>query len=192
MLYTPTVAIQAQTSRVLGRGGVGSTLDASAMALGMNELQDNSWFAGISLSFPLFDGLSRKAAIQQSRVSLDQLDYSQTLLDQSLELGVRAGVLDLLSASTNIRFSKSASESARENFELIQENYKQGQVTITQLIDAQQTALEARLAAAFSIYEYIQAHLQLEFNVGSFIMLMPEDQLQAFNNRFQQYLTNQN
>jgi len=192
LLYIPTVAIQAQTSQILGRSGVGSTLDPSAMALGVTELQDNSWFAGISLSFPIFDGFGRKAAIQQSKISLDQLGYSQTLLDQNLELGVRAGVLHVLSTSTNIRFSQSASESAHKNFELVQENYKQGQVTITQLIDAQQTALQAELAAAFSIYEYIQAHLQLEFNVGSFITLTPEDQVQDFNNRFQQYLINQN
>ena len=192
LLYVPTVALQAQTSQVLGRGGTGATLDAVARELGVTELQDNSWFAGISLSFPVFDGFGRKAAIQQSEIRLDQLDRSQTLLDQNLELGVRASVLDLLNASTNIRFSKSASESARENFELVQENYKQGQVTITQLIDAQQTALEARLAAAFSIYEYIQAHLQLEFSVGSFITLMPENQLPDFNNRLLQYLNNQN
>ncbi|UII31448.1 TolC family protein [Fulvivirga ulvae] len=192
LLYTPTIALQAQTSQVLARGGAGSILDAQAMALGMTELQDNSWLVGVSLSLPIFDGFGRKAAIQQSKIRLEQLDYSQTLLDQNLELGIRAGVLNLVSASTNIRYSQSASESALENFELVQENYKQGQVTITQLIDAQQTALEARLAAAFSIYEYIQAHLQLEFSAGSFIMLMPEDQLQDFNNRLQQYLNNQN
>ncbi len=192
LLYIPTVALQAQTSQVLGRSGAGATLDASARALGVTELQNNSWFAGISLSFPIFDGFNRKAVIQQSKISLDQLDYSQTLLDQNLELGVRTGVLNVLSTNTNIRFSQAASASANKNFELVQENYKQGQVTITQLIDAQQTALQAELAAAFSIYEYITAHLQLEFNVGFFIMLMPDDQVQDFNNRFQQYLLNQN
>lgn len=192
LFFVPTVALQAQASQVLARGGVGSTLDASSMALGVTELQDNSWFAGISLSLPIFSGFSRKTAIQQSKISLDQLDHSQTLLDQNLELGVRASVLNLVSTSTNIRYSKSASENASENFELVQENYKQGQVTITQLLDAQQTALEARSASALSVYEYIQAHLQLEYNVGSFLMLMPEDQLQDFNNRLQNYLNNQN
>lgn len=192
LLYMPTVALQAQTSQVLSRGGVGSTLDASAMALGVRELQDNSWFAGISLSLPLFDGFGRKVAIQQAKVGLDQLDDAQTLLDQNLELSVRAGVLNVLSTSTNIRFSQSAAVSAHKNFELVQENYKQGQVTITQLIDAQQTALQAKLGAAFSIYEYIQARLQLEFNVGAFIMLMPEGQVQDFNNRLQRHLNNQN
>ncbi len=191
-LYVPTIALQAQTSQVLGRGGAGSSIDAGTMALGITELPDNSWFAGVSLSLPIFSGFGRNAAIQQSKVSLYQLDHSQTLLDQQLELGVRAGVLDLLSTSTNIRYSRSASESALENFELVQENYRQGQVSITQLIDAQQTALQARLASAFSIYEYIQAHLQLEFNVGFFMMLVPEEQLQDFNHRLQHYLNNQN
>lgn len=192
LFYVPTVALQAQTSQILERGGVGSTIDASAMALGMTEFQENSWSAGVSLSLPIIDGRARRVSIQQSKIQLDQLGNSQTLLDQNLELGVRAGVLDLLRATTNIQNSKSASESALENFELVQENYKQGQVTITQVIDAQQAALEARLASAFSIYEYIQAHLQLEFNLGFFMILMPEDQLQDFNNRLQQYLSNQN
>ena len=192
LLYVPTLALQAQTSQVLGRGGVGSTIDAQTMALGTTEFQDNSWFAGVSLSYPIFNGLNRKVAIQQSKINLDQLNNSQTLLDQNLELGVRTSILNLLNASTNIRFSQEASESARKNFELVQENYKQGQVTITQLIDAQQAALQARLGAALSVYEYIQTHLQLEFNVGAFTMLMPEEQLQDFNNRLQQYINNRN
>ncbi|KYG72377.1 hypothetical protein AWN68_11465 [Roseivirga echinicomitans] len=190
MLYTPTIALQAQTSQIVGSSGVGSSIDAGAMALGITELQKNSWFAGISLSLPIFSGFSRKAAIQQSKINLYQLDHSQTLLDQQLELGVRASVLDLLSSKTNIRYSKSASESAQKNFELVQENYKQGQASITQLIDAQQSGLQASLASAFSIYEYIQAHLQIEFYVGSFIMLMPSNQVLDFNNRLQQYLNN--
>lgn len=191
-LYLPTLALQAQTSQVLARGGAGSTLDATSMALGVTEFQDNSWFAGISLSFPIFDGLSRKAGIQQSKITLNQLDDTQKLLDQNLELGVRTSILNLVSTTTNIGYSKSASESARENFELVQENYKQGQVTITQLLDAQQTALEARLASALSVYEYIQSHLQLEYNVGSFLSLKSEEELQDFDNRLQQYLNNKN
>lgn len=193
LLYVPTVALQAQTSQFLARGGAGSTInEQQSQFLGTNEFQDNSWFVGVSLSYPIFSGFGRKASIQQSKVSMDQLDNSKTLLDQNLELGIRATVFNLLSAGTNIRFSQEASRSAEQNFGLVQENYKQGQVTITQLIDAQEAALQARLAAALSIYEYIQTHLQLEFNIGAFTMLMPDDQLQDFNNRLQEYLNNQN
>ncbi|MEO1022795.1 MAG: TolC family protein [Bacteroidota bacterium] len=188
LMYIPTVALQAQTSQVLQRGGVGSTIDASAMALGISEFQDNSWFVGVSLSFPIFDGFSRTVAIQQSRVSLDQQDQTRVLLDQNLELGVRSSVLNVLSTSTNIEFTRTAAESAQKNFELVQDNYTQGQVTITQLIDAQQAALEARLASELSVFQYVQARLQLEFNVGSFTIMMTEEERQDFNNRLQNTL----
>ncbi|MEL6536039.1 MAG: TolC family protein [Bacteroidota bacterium] len=190
--YTPTIALQAQTTQVLGRAGAGSTIDAQAMALGITEFQNNSWFAGVSLSYPIFNGLGRRAAVQESEISREQLGQSRTLLDQNLELGVRASVLNLLQASTNIQFSQAAAESAGQNFGLVQENYKQGVVTITQLIDAQQASLQAQLAAALSIYQYIQAHLQMEFNVGAFTLLMTEEEQQDLNLRLQAYLTNQN
>ena len=192
LMYIPTVALQAQTSQVLRRGGVGSTIDASAMALGISKFQDNSWFVGVSLSFPIFDGFSRTVAIQQSRVSLDQQDQTRVLLDQNLELGVRSSILNVLSTSTNIEFTRTAFESAQKNFELVQNNYTQGQVTITQLIDAQQVALEARLASELSVFQYVQARLQLEFNVGYFTMMMTEEERTGFNNRLQTVLNRTN
>ncbi len=188
--YIPTVAIQAQTSQILARGGQGSEIDAAAMAFGMTELVDNSWSAGFSVSYPIFQGFARNAAVQQSRINLDQLDNNRMLLDQNLELGVRASVLGLLSASTNIQFSNEASVSAKKNFELVQENYKQGTVNITQVIDAQQAALETNINAALSNYQYVQQHLQLEYNVGTFTMLMTEEELQDFINRLLQYSNN--
>lgn len=192
LLYVPTVALQAQTSQVLSRGGAGATIDGQAMALGINEFQDNSWFAGITLSLPIFDGLSRKAAIQESKVSLSQLSNANLQLEQNLELGVRSGLLSLLQAGTNINYSKASAQSAQQNFALVQEYYKQGLVNITQLIDAQQAALEARLAAAFSIYEYIQAHLQLELSMGTFTQFMSPEQQADFSRRLQQHVNQQN
>jgi len=192
LLYVPTIALQAQTAQVLGRAGAGSTIDAQAQALGITELQNNSWSVGASLTLPIFSGFARRADVQRAQVSVNQLSNSQTLLDQNLELAVRANIFSLLSASTNIQFSNEAATSARQNFNLVQENYKQGLVTITQVIDAQEAALQAQLGAAISVYEYLQAFLQLEFNVGGFTMLMPENERQDFNSRLQEYLNNQN
>ena len=187
LLFIPTIAVQAQSSHVLERGGQGSQIDASAMALGINEFQNNSWLAAISLTYPIFTGRSRRAEIQKSTIALEQLELSETLLDQNLELGVRASVLELLTSRTNIDFSNAAAESALKNFELVQENYRQGQVSVTQLIDAQQAAVEAQLASAFSIYQYVQAHLNLEFNIGAFTMFMTETDLEQLEQRLNEY-----
>jgi len=191
-IYLPTLSLQAQTSQVIGRGGEGSKIDAGTMAFGVTEFQDNSWFVGISLSYPIFSGFSRRTAIQQSKVTLDQLADQELLVDQRLELGVRSSVLTLLSASTNIENSRVAAENAQNNFELVQDNYTQGQVTVTDLIDAQQAALEAQLASELSIFQYVESRLQLEFNVGYFTMLMTDNELTDFNSRLQNYINSTN
>ena len=185
LLYVPTLALQAQTSQILDRGGKGSTEIPGGV-----EFFDNSWQLGLSLSYPLFQGNGRRIDLQKSTVQLEQLDYSRQLLDQNLELSVRSDILQLLNASTNIAFSKTASDNAQRNFELVQENYKQGVVIITQLIDAQQAALQARLSYALSIYDYMQAQLQLEFAVGFFSMFATPEKLNDLEDRFLQFRAN--
>lgn len=191
LLYVPTVALTAQTSQFLARGGEGTELEPSFAALGLPGQQDNSWFVGVSVSYPILTGFQRNVAVQQAKVGLEQLNDSRILLDQTLELNIRSTMLNLLSAGTNIDFSKKASASALKNFELIQENYKQGRVTITQVIDAQQAALEADLGAALSVYQYINTHLQLQYIVGSFMTFETEEKKQDFKNRMEQYIINQ-
>lgn len=185
LLYVPNVALQAQTTQVFDRGGDGSTEVPGGM-----EFLDNSWQLGLSLSYPIFQGNGRRVDLQRSVVQLEQLDYSRQLLDQNLELSVKSSVLQLLNSTTNIVFSKTSSDNAQRNFELIQENYKQGQVIITQLIDAQQAALQARLSYALSIYDYMQAQLQLEFAVGFFSKFASPEEISSFEDRFLQFRGN--
>lgn len=191
LLYVPTIALQAQTTEVLARGGVGSeeSNDPTMPTFGTG-LIDNSWSAGVSLSYPIFSGFSRRVNKQRSQVQLDQLNLSNTSLDQGLELSIRAGTVSLLSATTNLTYSKQSAESAAQNFQLVQSNYKAGKVNITQVIDAQQAALSAQLVAALSVYEYIAANLQLEYGLGFFSMFLTENELADFQNRFLEYVAN--
>lgn len=189
LIYAPTIALSAQTTEVLGRGGAGSVADPSTAAFGAG-LQDNSWSAGVSLTYPIFSGFSRRINKQRSQVELDQLNLSNIGLDQSLELNIRSGTVNLLSATTNLNYSKVAAESAVKNFKLIQSNYQAGAVNITQVIDAQQSALSTQLGAAFSVYEYILANLQVEYGLGFFSMFSTENELADFQNRFLEYVSN--
>lgn len=182
LLYTPTVAFQASTTQVLDRGGEGSTEVPGGL-----EFFDNSWQLGLSLRYPIFQGNVRRVNLQRATVQLEQLNYSRQRLDQDLELAVRSSILQVLNTTTNIDFSKVASDNAQLNFELVQNNYRQGTVTITQLIDAQRAALQARLSYALSIYNYMQAQLQFEFAVGSFSMFATPEEISGLQNRFLQF-----
>lgn len=184
LLYTPVVGLQGQAGYVFGRGGEGSSEVAGF------EFTDYPWQVGISLSYPLFQGNSRRVNIQKSRIQLDQLNYSILFLDQNLELAVKTGVLEVLNASTNIAFSETSSRNSNLNFGLVQDNYKQGKVSVTQLIDAQQSALNAKLAYAISIYDFLKSQLQLEYSIGFFSMFSSAEEMNEFQERLNQYMGN--
>ncbi|MGI9532606.1 TolC family protein [Lutimonas sp.] len=182
LLYTPKVGLQAQMAQVLARGG------ANSNATDFN-IPNNTWSVGIGLSYPIFTGNQRKVNLQTSRIQLDQLNNSKVQLDQQLELAVKSSLTNTVATSTNIAFSKTASNNAIANFELVRDQYQVGEVNITQLVDAQQSSLGAKLRYSVAIYEYLQSQLQLEFSVGFFSMFASEAELQAFNKRFLEYRT---
>jgi len=190
LFYVPTVAIQAQVSEVLARGGEGSENPEPGTPTFGTGLLDNSWSVGATLTYPIFTGFNRNVNKQKSLVQLEQLDYSNQSLDQALDLSIRTSSINLLSNTTNLKYSKISAENAERNFELVQNNYREGTVNITQVIDAQEASLGANLQAAISIYDYIFANLQLEYSVGFFSMFLTEEEIIEFNNRFLEFQTN--
>ena len=119
------------------------------------------------------------------------MNLSKKQLDQELELAVRIIILSTIATTTNIEFSRISVDNADANFDLIRDRYRAGEVSITQLFDAQQSALRAKQRYAVAVYDYLQAQLQLEFTVGSFSMFATNEELQQFVNRFLEFRDNQ-
>jgi len=181
MLFTPDVMLQANTNQVLARGGEGS------QEAGTNNFIDNTWSVGIGLRYPIFSQNQRRVELQTSRIQLDQLNNSKLQLDQELEMAVKKSILSTISTSTNIDFSRIAADNATSNFELVQVRYQEGDLDITQFIDAQRAALQSKLRYSVSVYEYMISHLQLEYTVGFFTLLSNESKKEDFKNRFMQF-----
>jgi len=166
---------------VLARGGEGS------QETGTNNFIDNTWSVGIGLRYPIFSQNQRRVELQTSRIQLDQLNNSKLQLDQELEMAVKKSILSTISTSTNIDFSRIAADNATSNFELVQVRYQEGDLDITQFIDAQRAALQSKLRYSVSVYEYMISHLQLEYTVGFFTLLSNESKKEDFKNRFMQF-----
>lgn len=181
MFFTPDLLLQANTNQVLARGGEGS------QETGTNTFNDNSWSVGIGLRYPIFSQNQRRVELQTSRIQLDQLNNSKLQLDQELEMAVKKSILNTISTSTNIDFSRIAADNATSNFELVQVRYQEGDLDITQFIDAQRAALQSKLRYSVSVYEYMISHLQLEYAVGFFTLLSNESKIEDFKNRFMQF-----
>ncbi len=181
MFYSPDIALQAGTTQIFARGGEGSVPTEG------RDFIDNTWSVGVGLRYPLFSQLTRKTDLRTSIIQLDQLNNSMMQLDQELELAVRTSVLGTIAASTNIDFSRIAAENAENNFKLMQIRYSEGDIDITQLIDAQRNSTQAKLRFAVSIYDYIRSQLNIQYAVGFFPMLSPEEKIEDLRTRFLQY-----
>ena len=90
---------------------------------------------------------------------------------------------------TKLGLTKEAEEAVVKNFELVQDSYAQGLVTITQLLDAQQAARSALFNSANTIYVFLVDLLNLERPTGQYYMLMTEEQKEEFINQFIIYLS---
>lgn len=181
MFYSPDIALQAGTSQIFARGGEGS------VAIDGRDFIDNTWSVGVGLRYPIFSQLTRKTDLRTSTIQLDQLNNSMLQLDQELELAVRTSVLSAIAASTNIDFSRVAAENAENNFQLMQIRYTEGDIDITQLIDAQRNTIQAKLRYAVSVYDYIRSQLNIQYAVGFFPMLSSDEKIEDLRTRFLQY-----
>ncbi|GEM_PF-1216250 len=186
MFYTPTLALQGQYSSVFHRAGKGSDDPDPSTGFAVAR-SDNNWNVGVSLTYPLFAGKLRKVKYNKTKIQTEQLEYSLRNLDNNLELNITSNIMQLISALTNTDFSYTSADNARKNFELVQDSYKQGVVSIVDLIDAQKASLQAKLSYSISIYDLIIAYYKLEYSLGSFSSYMLPDDRRAMENRFMEF-----
>lgn len=182
LYYLPTVSAVGQVNSTMLRGGL------AAEPLPGNQYVNNHWNVALSLSYPIFNRNSRKLNLETTAIQRLQLDYQINSLDQNLRLGVTSRALQLLTAQTNINFSRTSAENISKSFDLIQQAYKQGQASVTQLVDAQRAKIQAQQAYALSLYEYMEAFIGLENQIGSYTSLSTPEENQALKQRITEFV----
>lgn len=182
LFYTPTISASGSLNSTFLRGGL-----ASKAAAGV-EPMDHTWNLGVTVSYPILDGNRRRLDKQQTHVSLEQMRLNLENFDQNIRLAIQNRLLSLFTAYTELDYSKKALDNQTKNFELNQNKYRVGQVSIVQFLDAQNALVQAKQTYALSIYNFIQMFLQLEYNVGYFTQLENPAKLQDFEIRLQQFL----
>ncbi|MEO1655305.1 MAG: TolC family protein [Bacteroidota bacterium] len=154
-------------------------------------VNDFTWSFGLNLQYPLFLGDSRRRQVQRTKVALLQLQDQKNLLYQQLELAVRSALETASASFSRVSLSQEAAEAAAKNFDIIQDNYSQGLINITSLIDAQNTALQTSLEAENANYQFMIDILNLERRVGFYFFLADPEDRDLFFDRLTQFLSSQ-
>ncbi|MEN0003977.1 MAG: TolC family protein, partial [Bacteroidota bacterium] len=184
----PTVAAQGQYNAIFSRSGAGSE---TALPTG-GTVQNTNYNIGLNISMPIFNQNKNNISEQIAMVQKDQLLISQDNVELAIAANVRTNVLELINQISNIQLSEVSETTAQEALELTQTAYSSGAVNLIQLIDAQNNYLNAQLARAGAVYNFLIRALQLERSLGYYFLLNSEDDNINFRQRFLQYVNENN
>jgi outer membrane protein len=169
--WSPTLSLRGRLAGV-ERGGAGS--DTRTVALGPGQTlefpQDNAWNweVGATASLPLFTGSGRRARRNQAREELAQLKVEREATAERVATRIRIALYQAGAAYANIDLAREAAAAAERNYELVRDAYRQGAMSILDLLDAQTESLNAKLDAATVVYIYLIDLMQAQRAVGQF------------------------
>ena len=177
---SPTLALQAETTRRFDTGGAGA-VDIPGGP------DDTDWSVALGLSFPIFSGGSRIADLRQANQELLILQNQRDDVAKRIEQRVRSAMHQAGASGAGIGLSEEAAIAAEANLEYVRDAYSRGVVSILQLLDAQNAAITARLAAADAVYDYLIDLLEVERAGGGFTFYATPEEEEAFYDSLDAY-----
>ena len=185
-LWLPTFSLRGSLNNVFSRSGAGSD-PPSLGGLTVPRGPDFTWNVQLQASLPLFTGFSRKATHEQATIDLDRLVLERRSLERSVDAQVRTTLQAAGASWASIEQARLAASAARSNFELVSDAYARGTASIITLLDAQQSALNAALAAANAEYDFLVDLMRVERAVGEFTFFRTPEERGAFLKRLDDF-----
>lgn len=190
--FLPSIGLLGQVNNTFYRGGAGSEFNPVTIP-GIGQIQigappkDFSWNVGLNLSLPLFEGAGRFAEVEQASIELKKLHFQKESLQDQLELAVRSALHLSGSSFAGMIQAKKSAEASLKNQGIVINMYSQGFASITELLDAQNAALQAELLATSSQFDFLIDMINVQRSIGEFIFTYDVDEQEAFINRLEEY-----
>lgn len=163
--YLPDLALVSSGSKYTERSGAGSLSVPGAP-------DDESWSVSLQATLPLFTSGLRGAEKSQARHELRAGEADRAVATDGVEARARVYLHRTASSWPAIDLSREAQAAADENLGNVTEAYARGAVSVTDLIDAQETALSAGLSATDAKYGFMVDFVNVLRSMGDFQILL--------------------
>jgi outer membrane protein TolC len=127
---------------------------------------DDSWDAGVNVSWPLWDGGRTQAETAQANNLAFAVRQRLAEFDSVLGLEVRQRILDIDSGKASIVAAADAVRAATEARRVVSERYRAGVGTYTEVLDAESALLQAQLDRTHALTRLHVAEAALARTVG--------------------------
>ena len=167
-----------------------SNLDQSGIGAGPQAGQDlDDWSVGVQATLPLFSGGLKKANVSRAMLELRQLEALRVSTEERIEEQTRIQLYAAQAAYGQIDLTAVAAEASQKNFELVSDAYASGTVSVIELLDAQDTSLDAAAASAESLYNFLSIIMALQRSVGGYDYLLSAEERSALAIEFRRSFT---
>ncbi|MFK7956686.1 MAG: TolC family protein [Lysobacterales bacterium] len=177
--WAPDVSLQARYNDAINASGIGSGTD-------FDELND--WSVSLNASWPLFDSGARRSQLARATLQERQLATQREATAQRVEQNVRFAMHNASASYANIELSESGALASRQNLDLVSDAYRQGAVSIIDLLDAQNQSLQADLSANNAVHDFLIDIMNLQRATGIFTFLEPMENQQRFTDNLRQFI----
>jgi outer membrane protein TolC/ABC-type uncharacterized transport system substrate-binding protein len=148
---------------------------------------DKSGFTfGLSALLPIFEGTSKIYRIQREESVRKELTNTVSLTEELIEQRTRTTIRNLESSFPNISLSKTASENAKLNLEVVREKYANGIASITDLLSAQNSSFIADQNSISAIYTFLQDLVLYQRAISFFTETKTQEETDEFIKKFNQ------
>ena len=162
---------QAESGVRSAKSGYRPTVNAVATKglNGKSPFSDNisdSWTAGISANWNIFDNGVTAAEVESAKASLAAAEESAAEVREGVQLDVQSAFLTLRAAERNIATTRLAIASAEEDFKIAQVRYAAGVGTNLDVMDASDKLTQAKNNYYTALYTYNTAKASLDKAMG--------------------------
>lgn len=130
-----------------------------------NERSD-SWEAGVTLSWSIFDNGVTAANVHQAKASVDQYQAEARRIQKTIRLETRSAYIQMKTAEENIKAAAAAVKQAEESYSIAQVRYEEGVDILLTVMDAQEKLTQARSNYCTALYQYNLYRATLEKAMG--------------------------
>lgn len=159
--YGITIAQSGHFPRLLG------SLSASTRANNLSNLLDSrTYFAGLSLSIPIFSGWSVSNRVQLAEVNYLNSQLTLSDLERTIKVNLKRAFLDFQAAKKKLDVNNKNVVAASENLKINEEKYNLGSGTLLNLLIANSQFTLAQSEQINSTFDYRLIKKQIEYYLG--------------------------
>ena len=121
---------------------------------------------GISVSIPIFDGFKKANNINQTKASLQQMQWRREDIVRNLKLAINNNLNNMTNYVEQVLSTKDVFAEAQKGYEISRKLYDTGMGTLLDVNTAQLGMIQARLAFTQAIYNFLASKADLDKTLG--------------------------